>query len=119
MLQSLAQDIVTDEHRSLVVEQRVDTLLTASAITLVHHIVVYERCRMKQLQSKRSMQHPLAHRTLSLGREQCQYGAHLLAPSLGKMVESNFQQRIVMIQRLTKHRIESLKLLPDRTLYQR
>ena len=55
MLQTGSQHIVSHQYRYLIIIDSIHRRLPASLIAFVHHIVMHQTCRVKQLQRKSGM----------------------------------------------------------------
>ena len=102
MEQSSRKDIVAHKYSHLVIISSIHTRLTSSLSTLVHHIIMNKRSRMKQFQSHSRMLSNCSYLTKILGHQQDEHRAHTLARTLSNMIERLREKTIAMHQRLVE-----------------
>ena len=117
MLERLAQDIVSHEHGSLVVQEGVHRLLSPAPVALVHHIVMDQAGRMEQFERECRMVHLRGDLSGGAGGQEHHRGAHLLALAAQDMDERRVQQRVVVLQRSLEEFVETSQFRGYWSLY--
>ena len=111
-LERARKDIVTAQDGNLVAPLRIRRLSTASRIRLVDHIVVYEGCRVDELE-----RHSHGHRTRTVERgsaaccQQEERRTQPLAPRGDKVHPDICDERRLGDNRLLKRRLKCCKIL--------
>ena len=96
------KDIVAHEHSHLIVISSVDRSLTTTLLTLIHHVIMNERSRVKQLQSHSSVLCSIVDSAEVLGHKQYQHRAHALAGTLADMLQRRAEQSVLVRERLVE-----------------
>ena len=116
-LQRLAQDEVTRQDSYLIGEKRIDGRQTATAVTLIHHIVVNQRSRVQHLQRQRHPNDLIIHLAYHTCSKQYEHGTQLLAGRFEQMLHHLFQQRVLTIESLAESFAKLFQFGSNRSLY--
>ncbi len=115
--QGRGEDIIAHEHRHFVVVGGVHGSLSAPLRTLVHDIVVHERCRVQEFKTHGSILCHRAYLPEIFCHQQCQHRAHALASTLADVFERIAQHPVLVRQRSVEKVDEIGKVCLDRCLY--
>ena len=114
MLNGLAEQEVAHEDGCLVVQKAVHALLATTAVALVNNIVVHQGCRVQKFHGNGRMDNLIADHVHTVvgttGSQHHQYGTHLLAGAASQVIQCHSKQRIVGLERLTEHFIETCQV---------
>ena len=94
--ESRGENIVAHEHSHLIVVRGVHRSLSSTLLTLVHHVVMYERSGMKQLQTYGSVLRDISYLSEITRHKKYQHRAHSLACTLANMFERTTQQPVLV-----------------------
>ena len=100
--QGCRKDVIAHEHRHLIIISSVDRCLTAALLALVHHIVVHERSRVKQLETDGSVLRRKVYLSEVFRHEQYEHRAHTLACTLADVLERRTEQPVLVRERLVE-----------------
>ena len=105
---SARKDEVAAQNGNLVAPFRIRRRLSPPRICLINHIVVHERCRMDELQSRRQRQHaPQVEVFPSVGRQQGKRRADAL-PARSHQMRPNLRHQLLRRRHRRQQRLLQL-----------